>query len=228
MKKRFLALGMAAVMVVGGGIMAFADEEATSARDNGHADIVFELNGDNFIREPIEPDFPPDDDDRTPPGGWHPGLRTMDLHFGTRNIMDLNRNLVLSTLDVEGVNALFANPPDNLRVMGVTFQHLALNQPFGIQVHRTDFDNGLESVVGVDFSLVPFGDAIRLNGPGIATLSTQVISDAPATVINMTNWGNQIAGFSGELTNVGQDQVSALTARATLFWTFVPAQTSVE
>jgi hypothetical protein len=223
---------MAAVMVVGGAVMAFADDSLAddSLNEFSDAEIVFELDLDNFVREPEPEDFPPD---------WNPddddllnGLQSMDLHFGTRDILYLNTGRILSTLDTidtrdpdnrELNNALVVNPPDDSRVMGVTFQSGVLGAGFTIQVHRDAFNN-LEgdTVGGVVFSLVGFGTPIRLLGNADVTVTDRVINSSAQTVITGTNFGKHIAGFSGELTSVGQDQVSALAAQATLYWTLVP------
>jgi len=223
MKKRLVALGMAAVMVVGGSVMAFANDPVV---DYGTTEILFMSDLDTEVREPEDPDFP-----YGPPEEGDPdfGLNTLRLHFGTRNVYYVNEQLEMSTLDLTNpddarYNALVANPPVGTDVMGVTVVN-GVFAPLTVQVVRTEFMADGYSIGGVDFSLVPFGDPITSTGTATVTANTTVVGLDAGNIITLSGWGRYIVGFSGLLTNVGQDQAQVAGAEATLTWSFVPPMT---
>ena len=231
MKKRLVALGMAAVMVVGGGVMAFGEEPGNDPTSNrqGVADVLFTSDIETEVREPEDPDFPDD----TPPGPGEPnyGIDTMSLHFGTRDIYHVGPTLVMSTLDLmnpenRSYNALAVNPPADRRIMGVTVINGNITETLQVQVQRTNFMiAGGYYIDGVDFSLVPNGNPIMM-GIGEPTVSTSrtVVGLGAGNIITST-WGGSIVSFSGELTGVHQSQAQVASAQATLTWSFVPPMT---
>jgi hypothetical protein len=231
MKRKLVALGMAAVMVVGGAVMAFANPMAGD--EDSRAEIEFVLNLPPVIEPPDldpdpETDLPPD----VPPGP-HPGLtglRAMDLDFGTRRLVDLDiEDNTFNTYDggAAGFGDALApggEPDENLRVMGVAFQN---EHPFRITVQRDNFTNDV--LQGVNFYLVRYGtptvtvgDIDNLTLIGDDRL-VGIGHDGQIEVASSSFWGRYVLGFSGRLYNVPLSQVPTATkSQTTLTWIMVP------
>jgi hypothetical protein len=113
--------------------------------------------------------------------------------------------------------------------MGVIFQSGNVGAPFEIQVSRTPFTNLIDDTAdhigGVEFSLVQYQAPVGLlNAPGVATVRVPtgvVITDEADTLIDATDFGRFLVGFSGRLSGVGQSQVRVLETQAILTWELI-------
>lgn len=245
MKRKLVALGLAAVMTVGGSVMAFASDYAKDEKST--ADITFEVDLDPVIEPPNPPDKPdvtdpelptdPTDPDPEVPGPDpdpdkpnlpHPGLvgtEVMNLSFGVRSINDLAKKDNDFTTRPFGADlsygaALVEAPPVGLRVMGVAFEN---DIAFSISVKRSDFEtkNNTKALGGGKFTLVRYGKPTATVGDdsNIDVYERIVINDSTTPVANAKQLGRYVAAFSGELSGVAQSQVpSDDKFSATLTW----------
>ena len=235
MKKRLVALGMAAVMVVGGSVMAFGQEHAAD-RDSD-ADIELVLDLPPVIEEP--------DDDDDLPGGPDPysprwyALMTMDLDFGARDIRGMNFNgaSAFNTLDRQYVgfgDAVYREPLPAGRVMAVALQN---DIAFRVNVHRSHFtdDDDVTTLVGADFNLVryqtptftdtPDHHLTTVANPG-AYLLVGIGDVGSVEIANSSSWGRYVMGFSGNLSGVELEAVPhSGEFTAILTWTMGPLVT---
>jgi hypothetical protein len=268
MKNKLIALGMVAVMVVGGSVMVFASSSNTTTaaiqfvggtpsglpplieapKPSPGLDLPNVTPGDtrppgtNGPSDPGGPGYQPPDGvwpegpDPKPEGSWnHPGLASMDLDFGTRDISEINtlvvagKSIVFNTLNnAEGGfgDALVAEkaPAIPLRVMGVAFQN---NNDFQIQVSRGNFSNGFG---GADFDLVEYEAPKTIFGDdktkAVVRSNVTRVGAAANTIVSANGNGRYVASFSGRLSNVNPAQVPQGKSQAQITWTMIPARFS--
>jgi hypothetical protein len=234
--------------------MIFANNTpATATPRNSNADIAFVLGLTPEIVPPTgpgpgtdlpevtDPGEPPDTgwppgpdgpDEQYPPGsGKHPGLTTMDLHFGTRRLSAITGTSEFGTLHGAGGLTGFGDalnpggaPPVPLRVMGVTFQN---GVKFDISVQRAAFDNRLG---GVNFQLHKYEEPRTVypttpEHPALVLLNQTITVPVGVAqpVATAAAEGRYTTSFSGILRNVAPDQVPTGTANSqtVLTWTMV-------
>ena len=237
MKKRLVALGMAAVMVVGGSVMAFAYDPADDpTTEDSAAEIEFVLRLGNEVRPPDDGDLPPD---------WPSALRTMDLDFGIRDLLVMTQygntfythdgptgggdnnfgDAIARLYDDEGEFDRYGVPALENRTMGVTFESNS-QTGFYVNVSRTAFvsETNVTVLGAAVFSLLEYRNVYVAEGDGPITITNPVTVTIgnEARVAEAGDWGTYTASFSGRLTNVARAQIPADSYQTVLTWVMQP------
>jgi hypothetical protein len=240
MKKKLVALGMAAVMVVGGSVMAFGEVLDDAI---GEAEIEFVLRLGNEVRPPDDDDLPPD---LTP--DQRAALSTMNLDFGVRDLLymtelnntfytydgstggdgDFGDAIADNLYDDDGLFIRYAVPAVANRTMGVTFESNLMGG-FNVDVIRGGFvaANGTQVLNAATFSLLEYLPVHTVEGSPVTISGNPInlVLDNETRVASASTWGVSTASFSGRLSYVAREQIPPDSFQAVLTWVMTPPLT---